>query len=285
MNKHDILSMAYSSCPNDTFIFHALAHKLINTSDLDFNISLADVETLNQNAEKSIFDITKLSFAAFGNLRKRYALLRTGAALGRGCGPLVISPGKNKPDDMKKPKIAVPGLGTTAYLLFRLFLDDLYPGLSPEIIPMGFEKIMPYVKAGKADFGVIIHEGRFVYTQMGLECLADLGKWWEEKTLLPIPLGCIAVKRDIKMQKALKIQTLIKESIDYAFNHPSAGKQYIKMHAKELDDKVINEHIRLYVNDFSRDIGEQGEKAIKIFFEKGEKAGLIAPDINPLFAC
>ncbi len=284
MNKHKILSLAYSSCPNDTFIFHALAHKLINTSDLDFNISLADVETLNQNAEKSIFDITKLSFAAFGNLRNRYALLKTGAALGRGCGPLVISLGKRKPDDMKIPKIAVPGLGTTAYLLFRLLLDDFYPGLNPEILHMGFEKIMPSVKSGKTDFGVIIHEGRFVYTRLGLECLADLGKWWEGKTSLPIPLGCIAVKRDMDRQKVLKIQSLIKDSIDYAFNNPSAGKPYIKMHAKELDDKVIDEHIRLYVNEFSKDIGEQGEKAIKVFLEKGEKAGLIVPDTSPLFA-
>ncbi len=285
MNEHKVLSLAYSSCPNDTFIFHALAHKLINTDDLDFNVSLADVETLNQNAEKSVFDITKLSFAAFGNLRDRYALLRTGAALGRGCGPLVISFGKKQPDEIKIPRIAVPGLGTTAYLLFRLFLDDLYPGLDPEIIPMGFEKIMPSVRAGKTDFGVIIHEGRFVYTKMGLECLADLGQWWEEKTSLPIPLGCIAVKRDMDRQKALKIQSLIKDSINFAADNPDAGKQYIKMHAKELDDKVIDEHIRLYVNDFSKDIGEQGEEAIKIFLKKGEMAGLISASNNPLFAC
>ncbi len=277
--------MAYSSCPNDTYIFNGIAHKLVNTCNFDFNITLADVETLNQNAKKSIFDITKLSFAAFGNLRDKYALLKTGSALGKGCGPLVISIGKKRLYDIKRPKIAVPGLGTTAYLLFRLFLDDIYPGLIPEIFPMGFDEIMPSVQQGKTDFGVIIHEGRFVYSQMGFECLADLGQWWETVTLLPIPLGCIAVKRDMDKKTALKVQSLIGDSIDYASNNPDSGNDYIKMHAKELDDRIIKEHIRLYVNDFSRDLGEQGEKAINTFLKKGEKAGLISKSEKPLFAC
>lgn len=285
MKKQNQLSLAYSSCPNDTYIFHGLAHKLIDTKNLDFDINLADVETLNQNAENSMFDITKLSFAAFGNLRDKYALLKTGAALGRGCGPLVISMPGEKPGDKLKPKIAVPGLGTTAYLLFRLFFEDLYPELIPEIIPMAFEKIMSSVNQGQTDFGVIIHEGRFVYNQMGLECLADLGTWWEEKTCLPIPLGCIAVKRDMDKKTALKIQSLIADSIEYASLNPSAGMEYIKLHAQELDDLVIKEHIRLYVNDFSKNIGEEGEAAITAFLKKGEKAGLIAPSNKPLFAC
>jgi len=150
---------------------------------------------------------------------------------------------------------------------------------------MGFDKIMPSVKQKKTDFGVIIHEGRFVYNQMGLECLADLGNWWEAKTSLPIPLGCIAVKRDMDEKTASSIQSMIAESIDYASKHPLAGTNYIKRYAKELDDGVINEHIRLYVNNFSKDIGEKGEEAIKTFLDKGEKTGLVSCNKNPLFAC
>ncbi len=285
MSDKKILSLAYSSCPNDTYIFHGLVHKLVNTNDIDFDVTLADIETLNQNAQKSLFNITKLSFAAFGNLRDKYKLLRSGAALGNGCGPIVVSmPDKNL-GNIKKPKIAVPGLGTTAYLLFQFFIFHCYPDAEPDIIPMKFDKIMPSVKQNKVDFGVIIHEGRFVYEQTGLQCITDLGNWWEEKTGLPIPLGCIAVRRDMDMETAFKIQSLIAESIDYALNNPLAGRQYIKTHAKELDDKVIKEHIKLYVNNFSKDIGEKGEKAIKIFLKKGEQAGLINPYGDNMFAC
>ncbi len=277
------LSIAYSTCPNDTYIFHALINGLIDTHGLNFHVSLRDIETLNQNAKDNIFDITKLSFAAFGNLREKYVLLRSGAALGKGCGPLIISiPGK-KIHRLKKPKIAVPGLGTTAYLLFNFFIKDKYPEVIPEILPMSFDKIMLSVKSELADFGVIIHEGRFIYKEMGLECLEDLGKWWEDETSLPIPLGCIAVKRDMDNKTALKTQSLITKSIDYAQTHPNAGREYIKMHAKELDDKVIEDHIKLYVNDFSKEIGKLGEKAIKCFLEKGEKAGLISPSDKSLF--
>jgi len=219
-----IFSLAYSSCPNDTFIFHGLAHEKIDLGALGFSVTMADVETLNQAAEKKQFDVTKLSFAALGHLRETYGLLRTGAALGRGCGPLVISmPGK-KLSGSTRPVIAVPGLGTTAFLLFRFYLADLYPGIDPQFIPMPFEKIMPSVLASQSDIGVIIHEGRFVYDTLGLDCLADLGQWWEEKTSLPIPLGCIAIRRDIDPGAGSAIERLIGKSIDYAYSHPVDGK-------------------------------------------------------------
>ncbi len=283
--------MAYSSCPNDTFIFKGIAKKLISTRGLKFNIVLEDVETLNQNAAKGAYDITKLSFAALGNLPD-YALLRTGAALGIGCGPLVISLPNRTLDKMGslsgsagKQVIAVPGLGTTAYHLFRFYMDDMFPGIETRIIPMPFEKIMPAVIKKEADFGVIIHEGRFVYQNMNLEMKADLGQWWEDKTSLPIPLGCIAVKRDMDPAIALEIQTLIRESIDHAFCHPTLGDDYIREYAQEMEEDVIQQHIGLYVNAFSKDIGDKGTTAVTTFFEYAARAGLMEKTDLPLFAC
>lgn len=317
------LTLAYSSCPNDTFIFHALANRLVQRQGLDFKITMADVETLNQHAANSFFDITKLSFATFGALRDQYALLRTGAALGRGCGPLVVSlPGKmikasGKPvthakaaktesatstlapkehtiaaecvrdRSIAKPVVAVPGAGTTAFVLFTLFINESFPDVEPEIVPMPFEKIMPAVRDGAVDFGVVIHEGRFIYQNLGLECLVDLGAWWESRHSLPIPLGCIAIKRAICQNKpdvASTVQRLIGQSIQYAFDHPQSSHEYIRAHAQELDDSVILKHINLYVNDFSKDIGIVGEAAIRTFFQKSEEAGIIKPNSEPLFA-
>ncbi len=277
--------LAYSSCPNDTFIFKGIAKNFIDTRGMDFRIFLEDVETLNQNAARERYHITKLSFAALGNLLDRYALLRTGAALGKGCGPLIISMPDRQLDDGKKPVVAVPGLGTTAYHLFRFYMADLFPGLDVEVRPMPFEKVMPAVQDGSADFGVIIHEGRFIFQTLGLEMKADLGRWWEEKTELPIPLGCIAVRRDIEPETICTIQTLIRESIDHAFAHPKMGETYIKAHAQEMADDVIHQHISLYVNEFSRDIGDQGSLAVTTFFDHAARAGLIAPIDQPLFAC
>jgi 1,4-dihydroxy-6-naphthoate synthase len=278
-------TLAYSSCPNDTFIFKAIAKQLIDLNTYGFDIKLEDVETLNQNAAKGKYDITKLSFAAFGNLMDKYALLRTGSALGLGCGPMIISLLGQSLEDKKHPKIAVPGLGTTAYHLFRFYMDDLFCDIEPEIIPMPFDRIMPAVFDKTADFGVIIHEGRFVYQGMGLELITDLGQWWEEKTSLPIPLGCIAIKRDIDPAIACDIQRIIKQSIDHAFLNPDMAYAYIQNNAQELDFDVIQQHIELYVNDFSKDLGKDGETAINTFFEKGRESGLIQNWDYPLFAC
>jgi len=285
MKPNQTYRLAYSSCPNDTFIFKAIARQLIDLHGYAFDIVLEDVETLNQNAAKGAYDITKLSFAALGNLSDQYALLRTGSALGMGCGPLIISLAGRSMDDKNKPIIAVPGLGTTAYHLFRFYMDDLFPGMEANIIPMSFEKIMPAVIEKKADFGVIIHEGRFVYQTMGLVLKADLGQWWEDKTSLPIPLGCIAVKRDIGPAVACDIQKLIRQSIDHAFSNPDMAYDYIRDYAQELNKNIIQQHIELYVNDFSKNIGEKGEAAITTFFEKAQASGLIKISENSLFAC
>lgn len=279
------LDLAYSSCPNDTFIFKGIARGFINTRGMDFRIFIEDVETLNQNAARERYHITKLSFAALGSLLDRYALLRTGAALGKGCGPLLISLPGRQMVDRTRPVVAVPGMGTTACHLFRFYLADLFPGLEPDLCAMPFEQVMPAVGSGRADFGVIIHEGRFIYQTQGFEMAADLGEWWEEKTGLPIPLGCIAVRRDLGKETARAVQTLIRESIDHAVAHPGQGKDYIKEHAQEMADEVISQHISLYVNEFSRDIGEEGTRAITAFFDHAARAGLIPPQTRPLFAC
>jgi 1,4-dihydroxy-6-naphthoate synthase len=285
MKPNQTYKLAFSSCPNDTFIFKAIARQLIDLHGYCFDIVLEDVETLNQKAAKGTYDITKLSFAAFGSLAQTYALLRTGSALGLGCGPLIISlPGRSL-DDKTQPVIAVPGMGTTAYHLFRLYVDDQFIDMDASIIPMPFEKIMPAVIEKKADFGVIIHEGRFVYPDMGLELKADLGLWWEDKTFLPIPLGCIAIKRDIDSAIACDIQKLIGKSIDHAFLNPSMAYDYIQTYAQEMDEDVIQQHIGLYVNNFSKDIGEKGEAAITTFFEKARASGLIEKSKTALFAC
>ena len=281
------LSIAYSSCPNDTFIFNGLVHGLIDTKGLKFDVTIADVETLNKNAFNTLYDITKLSFAAFGSVRDKYRLLKSGSALGRGCGPLIISCTEKKLYNQKSPVIAVPGLGTTACHLLRLYLNDLIrehgKDINPIIIPMPFEKVMPHVLEGKSNFGVIIHEGRFVYQKLGLALICDLGKWWEAKTLLPIPLGCIAVKKEIEKDVVVKVEQLIKNSIKYAMKNPDGGHDYIKKNAQELDDDVINQHICLYVNEFSQDLGEIGEKAVQVFLKSIEEAGIIPQSREPLF--
>ena len=285
MNKQHPYSLAYSPCPNDTFIFKAMARQLIDLRGYEFDIVLEDVETLNKAAEKCTHDITKLSFAAFGSLMDQYALLRTGSALGMGCGPLLISlPGRSM-KDKKEPVIAVPGMGTTACLLFRFYMEDIFPEKKISFIPMPFDRIMPAVIERQADFGVIIHEGRFVYPSLGLEMKADLGQWWEKKMSLPLPLGCIAVKRDMDPAVARDIQELIGQSIDHAFLYPAMAYDYIQTHAQELDETVIEQHIQLYVNGFSRDIGKAGEAAITAFFEKGRASGFLPRTCQPLFAC
>jgi len=274
------LSLAYSTCPNDTYIFYALAHKKVNIGDLSFNIMLNDVEHLNQAAKKGIIDISKLSFAAIGHLMETYGLLRSGAALGRGCGPLIVARKGTDISDLKSGKIAVPGLLTTASLLLRLFTDN-----TPNIFPMPFDKIMPAVSSGEFDYGVIIHEGRFTYQNYNLACLVDLGQWWESETTLPIPLGGIAMRRDISQEIIRNVESGIRKSIEFAHLNPSQTDNYVKSHAQELSDDVVHQHIDLYVNEFSLNIGPDGEMAIQTLFDRARERGILPKSDTPLFAC
>ncbi len=277
--NEQVLSLAYSTCPNDTFLFYALAFNLIDLNNLSYSIELDDVETLNHKASKQIFDISKLSFAAIGQYQETYGLLRTGAALGRGCGPLLIAKPGFKTKNIEKVKIAVPGIQTTANLLLGLWL-----GKKTDVVPMTFDQIMPSVINGQYDFGVIIHEGRFTYQTQDLECVIDLGKWWEDETSLPIPLGGIAIKRDLPYEIIKQVEKSIGESVVHAFNNKNAGREYIKQHAQEMENSVIDQHIELYVNNFTKSLGNEGEKAVEYLFEMARQKGVMLNSEKPLFA-
>ena len=272
------LSLAYSTCPNDTFAFYGLARGHVTCPDISFQISLADVETLNQAARNRVYDITKLSFAAMGHLRSDYWLLKSGAALGRGCGPLIVARPGSGIASLADSRIAVPGMDTTACLLTGLYL-----GKPPRAFSMTFDRIMPEVSKGNFDYGVIIHEGRFTYPEYGLVSILDLGLWWEQQTGLPVPLGCIAAGKNLDLNVVKNVEKAISDSIAFAFAHPDQTAPYVRAHAQEMAPGVIRQHIDLYVNAFSRDIGKEGVRAIETLFSMAEDSGLISPDSSPLF--
>lgn len=273
------LSLGYSPCPNDTFIFYALMHNKVSCADIEFIEQLEDVETLNQLALQSQLDLTKISYHAFGHLRENYVLLRSGGALGRGCGPLVIAARETSMEKLRGKKIAIPGQLTTANLLLQLYSEG-YENLL--ILP--FDQIMAAVKQGRVDAGVIIHESRFTYQQHGLTQVLDLGEWWEKESGYPIPLGGILAKRSLGTELIQQIDTALCQSIKYAYAHPEEPQNYIKQHAQELDDDVINNHIELYVNDFSLDLGDEGIQAVTCLLSRAEKRGIIPASKLPLFA-
>jgi 1,4-dihydroxy-6-naphthoate synthase len=277
-SEESILSLGYSTCPNDTLGFYALAHGRVDTGGLNFRIELGDVELLNQKARRVALDVTKLSFAALGNLLDNYGLLRSGAALGRGCGPLVVARPGIQLDALEKGPVAVPGMWTTAAMLLGLYV----PG-SINPVPMRFEAIMPKIMRGELDIGVIIHEGRFTYREYGLECLLDLGEWWESLTGKPIPLGCIAARRDLPPEKIRKIETGIRESVRYGLANRNEAMAYISRYSQEMAPAVIGQHIDLYVNDFTVDLGVEGAAAVRTLFEMAAKKGLLSGGANDLF--
>jgi 1,4-dihydroxy-6-naphthoate synthase len=275
------LSLGYSPCPNDTFIFYALIHKRIDTGDLKFKEILLDVETLNQKALDAELDLTKISYHAFGHLRDKYTLLRAGSALGRGCGPLVVTKHTYTMKELQGKKIAIPGKLTTAFLLLQLFdpafssqLSALSRQLS-KVIEMPFHKIIDAVAREEVDAGLIIHESRFTYPSYGLKQVIDLGEWWEKETGLPIPLGGIIAKKMLGEDLNKKISKLIRQSVEYACENRNEPTEYIKKHSQELSDDVINRHIDLYVNDYSLDIGQDGGKAVRELLSRAEDAGII----------
>lgn len=270
------LSLGYSPCPNDTFTFYALTHGKTDTKNLKFKEVLLDVEPLNQKALHTELDLTKISYHAFGHLRKKYCLLRAGGAMGRGCGPLVVAKNEYTMGELKGKKIAIPGKLTTAYLLLQLF-DSAFSSAakSSDLLIMPFNKIMDAVANEEVDAGLIIHESRFTYPSYGLKQIIDLGEWWEKQTGLPIPLGGIIAKRSLGDGLNKKITKIIKKSIEYAFNNRSEPMNYIKEHSQELSEDVINQHINLYVNDFSFDVSQEGEKAVTELLSRAEEAGII----------
>jgi 1,4-dihydroxy-6-naphthoate synthase len=274
-----VLTIGYSPCPNDTFIFYALIHGKVRVPGVEFRERLEDVETLNRLALGGGLDITKISYHALGHLREYYALFRTGGALGRGCGPLIVARPGVSLADLKKGVIAIPGKLTTAYLLLRLFDPSI-----TNIAVMPFDRIMDAVSTGDATAGLIIHESRFTYPRYKLEKLLDLGEWWEKHTGLPIPLGGILGKRSLGGETLLKVETGIRESLHYANSHSDEVLDYCRLHSQEMEDEVMKSHIDLYVNDFSLDLGEDGLRAVRRLLAEAEALGVFPHSDKPLLA-
>ena len=274
-----MLTIGYSPCPNDTFIFYALIHGKVTVPGVEFREQLEDVETLNRMALEGRLDLTKISYHALGHLREQYALLRSGGALGRGCGPLVVAKPGMKLTDLKNGFIAVPGKLTTAYLLLRLFDPRI-----EQVKVMSFDRIMDAVSTGEAIAGLIIHESRFTYPLYKLEKLLDLGEWWERYSGLPIPLGGILGKRSLGRDTLLRVEEGIRNSLQYARTHTDEVMDYCRRHSQEMDATVMKSHIDLYVNDFSLDLGAEGLAAVRRFFAEAESRGVFIRSDIPLLA-
>lgn len=272
------LGLGFSSCPNDTFMFHALVHGLVavpGPGPVGFRCVIDDIEALNERALASVdaLEISKLSANVLGHVTERYYVLPSGAALGRGCGPLVVTrrgAALTRLSDLAARRIAVPGMMTTAYLLLRLFAPE-----SVDAVPMRFDAIMAAVASGEVDAGVVIHEGRFTYEAAGLQLIADLGECWEADTDLPLPLGVICAQRSLNDQLVRGVASALSASVEYAYRHPEASRAYIAGLAQELAPDVCARHIALYVNAFSRDLGEVGRAAIETLLARGRAVGVL----------
>jgi 1,4-dihydroxy-6-naphthoate synthase len=264
------LSLGYSPCPNDCFIFDALVHKKIDTEGLDFDVKLEDVETLNRMALEGKLDITKLSFHAYAYVMDKYILLRAGSALGFNCGPILIQDSRFKIQDSKEEwRVAIPGKMTTANFLLSLAFPQVKD--KREYV---FSEIEEAVLNGEVDAGLIIHENRFTYEQKGLKKIMDLGEYWDSQIQAPIPLGGIVIKRSFDAELQKKVNRLIRKSVEYAFANPQSSMPYVREHAQEMDEEVMKKHIALYVNDFSVDLDELGEKAVHLMFNKARELKL-----------
>ncbi|MGG1634560.1 1,4-dihydroxy-6-naphthoate synthase [Paenibacillus sp. FSL K6-3182] len=267
------MNIAYSPCPNDTFVFHAWAHGLIPGAP-ELDVTYADIDITNNWAAKGKGpEVMKISYAALPWVLEDYKLLPCGGALGRGCGPLVLTAGEIKSAaDLAGKRVAVPSERSTAYLLFRLWAAQHIPNGDLEIVVMPFHEIMPAVRDGQIDAGLVIHEARFTYPTYGLSMLTDLGSWWESDTGLPIPLGAIIAKRSLDTDA---ITNWVRESVEYAWANPEESRPYIMMHAQELSPDVAQAHIDLYVNEFTGNLGEDGYAAITALLGRAAEEGLV----------
>lgn len=243
------LSLGFSPCPNDTFVFHALVHGLVDGPAFDPPV-YADIDVLNAHALAGDLDVVKVSYGVLPRL-SGYTLLSSGGALGRGCGPLVVTRGAT---DVRGMTVAIPGRETTAYLLLRLW----DPGIGDTVV-MPFDRIMPAVRDGEVDAGLVIHESRFTYPSYGLTAVADLGDWWEAETGLPIPLGAIVARTGLD---TAAIEAAVRASVEHAWAHPEASRDYVLAHSQELAPDVVGAHIALYVNELTRDLGDEGRRAV-----------------------
>lgn len=279
------MKIAISPCPNDTFVFHAWVHGLIPGAP-QLDVTYADIDITNTLAAGSDGpDVVKISYAALPWVLSEYALLPCGGALGKGCGPLVLTSNRtgrhNDLASLSGKRVAVPSERSTAYLLFRLWAAQHVPGGVGEIIVMPFDRIMPAVRDGLIDGGLVIHEARFTYPSYGLTLLADLGNWWEQETNLPIPLGAIIARRSLDLSA---ITGWIQASVQYAWAHPEESNDYVLQHSQELSNEVTQAHIKIYVNEFTDHIGRSGYKAVEALLSRASQEGLVPKvDLSALY--
>ncbi len=272
------MTLGFSPCPNDTFIFDAMLHGKIDTEGLDFEVFMEDVEALNRRAFATELDVTKLSYHAFAHLTQQYALLDAGSALGNNCGPLLVATRPLNEAEVNAARIAIPGKMTTANFL----LSMAYPAAQQKFECL-FSDIEDAVLDGHADAGLIIHENRFTYQQKGLVKIQDLGEFWEGNTGLPIPLGGIVVRRDMPEATQQKINRVLRRSVEFAFKHPESVMPYVRAHAQAMEDEVMQAHIDLYVTAYSVDLGEKGRRAVREMFRIAVEKGLLAREPDRIF--
>lgn len=272
------LTLGFSTCPNDTFIFDAMIHQKVDTEGLEFEVVMADVEELNRNAFAGNIDVTKLSYHAFAYIADKYKLLTSGSALGYKNGPLLISKRKIHPDEVADLKVAIPGKYTTANLLFGI----AYP-IVKEKKEYLFSDIEEAILSNEVDAGVIIHENRFTFEKKGLRKIIDLGEDWEEKTKNPIPLGGIVIQRKFDKEVQQKVNRVLKRSVEFALANPNSSYGFVKNYAQELNDAVIEKHISLYVNNFTVDLGAIGRKAVKALYDKAVEKEIIKIVMTDIF--
>jgi len=268
------LSLGFSPCPNDTFIFDAMIHGKIDTEGLEFEVIMADVEELNQRAFAQNLAITKLSYHAFAYLTKHYRLLDAGSALGNNCGPLLIAKRPMSKEEIVNAKIAIPGKYTTANFL----LGIAHPEAQHKVETL-FSNIEDAVLKGEVDAGLIIHENRFTYQQKGLVKLVDLGEFWETTTGMPIPLGGIVIKNSLPEDVQHKVNRVMQRSVQFAFDHPKSSFDFVCAHAQEMEEAVMYQHIELYVNHYTANLGEKGRAAVQHLFEVAREKGII-PEVK-----
>ncbi len=272
----DRLRIAHSPCPNDTFVFHAWTHGLVPGAP-PAEVEFADIDITNGMAERGELPVLKVSYAVLPWVLDEYALLPCGGALGRGCGPLVLTREAAEPAALAGRTVAVPSERSTAYLLFRLWAATEVPGGVGRIVVMPFDQIMPAVRDGRVDAGLVIHEARFTYQNYGLTCLADMGEHWEATTGLPIPLGAIIARRSLGAQRLRELADAIRTSVRMAWDDPAASRAYVLGHAQEMDESVADQHIGLYVNEFTEDLGEDGYAAVRGLLTRAAAEGLVPP--------
>jgi len=250
------LTFGFSPCPNDTFAFHALVHGLVE-APCGVRPVLLDIEEPNRQAHSGAFDVTKLSVGAFAAVGDRYRLMRSGAALGHGVGPLVVARSPQSLADVAQGRVAIPGRETTAFRLLGLAAPHLH-----DVVEVRYDQILGAVERGEVDAGLIIHESRFTYQAHGLSKVVDLGDWWEAETGLPVPLAGICARADLDGGLVADLERAIRASVQYAFDQPEASRAYVRAHSQEMSDEVCDAHIKLYVNDLSLDVGDEGLRAI-----------------------